>query len=132
MKTFSLRLYDTVHTTTRDDVVSFVGEDDSGSFGLLAGHARFATCLVFGLARFRSLDESWNYIAMPGGVLYFVDNVLNISTRHFIVDPDYERISDSLHSQLLEEETQLRDLKKSLHNMEGELFKRLWEASHRL
>ena len=132
MKTFTLRLYDTVQTAIRDDVVSFVGEDASGSFGLLAGHARFTTCLVFGLARFRSLDETWNYIAMPGGVLYFVDNVLSISTRHFIVDPDYERISDLLHTQLLEEETQLQDLKKSLHNMEGELFKRLWEASHRL
>jgi F-type H+-transporting ATPase subunit epsilon len=132
MKTFTLRLYDTVHCATRDDVVSFVGEDASGGFGLLAGHARFTTCLVFGLARFRGLDETWNYIAMPGGVLYFVDNVLSISTRHFIVDADHERISDTLHTQLLEEESQLQDLKKSLHNMEGELFKRLWEASHRL
>ena len=132
MKTFTLRLHDTVHTATRDDVVSFVGEDASGSFGLLADHARFATCLVFGLARFRSLDETWNYLAMPGGVLYFVNNVLTISTRHYIVDPDYERISDALHSQLLEEETQLQDLKRSLHNMEGELFKRLWEAGHRI
>ena len=132
MKTFILRLHDTVHTATRDDVVSFVGEDASGSFGLLADHARFATCLVFGLARFRSLDETWNYLAMPGGVLYFVNNVLTISTRHYIVDPDYERISDALHSQLLEEETQLQDLKRSLHNMEGELFKRLWEAGHRI
>ncbi len=34
-----------------DDVSSFVGEDDSGSFGLLARHDRFMTVLDFGLAR---------------------------------------------------------------------------------
>ena len=126
--TFTLCLLDTVHATERDDVVSFVGEDASGSFGLLADHERFATCLVFGLSRFRTEDGAWLYIAMPGGVLYFANNRLTISGRHYIVDRDYERISDVLHTQLLAEETQLQSLKKSLHSMESELFKRLWEA----
>lgn len=126
---FTLRLLDTVHTTERDDVLSFVGEDASGSFGLLAGHERFMTCLVFGLARFRTMDEVWHYVAMPGGVLYFANNRLTISSRHYIVDRDHERISDVLHNQLLTEETQLQSLKKSLRSMESELFKRLWEAS---
>lgn len=125
---FCLCLQDTVHTREWHDVVSFVGEDASGSFGLLAGHERFATALVFGLARFRTVDDAWHYVAMPGGILYFSNNKLTISCRHFIVDEDHERISDVLHTQLLEEEQQLQSLKKSLHNMEGELFKRLWEA----
>lgn len=125
---FTLCLLDTVHTTERDDVVSFVGEDASGSFGLMAGHERFATALVFGLARFRCADKAWHYVAMPGGVLYFANNKLTVSSRHFIVDRDHERISDVLHTQLLAEEQQLLSLKKSLHNMEGELFKRLWQA----
>ena len=35
-------------------MASFIGEDDSGSFGILAGHARMMTMLGFGLARFRA------------------------------------------------------------------------------
>lgn len=43
-----------------DDVTSFVGEDGSGSFGILAGHARAMTLLSFGLARFRIGNDLWS------------------------------------------------------------------------
>ena len=52
-----------------DGVVSFVGEDASGSFGILPGHARIMSILELGLARFRRADEPWQYLAMPGAVL---------------------------------------------------------------
>ncbi len=50
---------------------SFIGEDASGSFGLQAGHARFMTILEFGLARFRTAEADWQYLALPGALLYF-------------------------------------------------------------
>ena len=37
----------------------FVGEDTSGSFGILADHSRMMTTLVVGLARFRIGDTNW-------------------------------------------------------------------------
>ena len=128
MKTFSLRLQDTTHNEEHARVSSFVGEDNSGSFGILSDHARLMTSLVMGLARFRLEDERWLYIATPGALLYFNNNLLLISTRHFLVDDDYMRISVALEEQLLEEESQLHNQKQSFRHMEEEMLKRLWDV----
>jgi len=129
MKPFSLILQDATHNQQIDGVTSFVGEDSSGSFGILAGHDRLITALVIGLARFRVGDGDWQYLAVPGGILYFQDNVLTLSTRHYLLDNDYNRISQALQQQLLTEEEQLHAMKTSLHRMEEEVLKRLWELS---
>ena len=130
MNVFTLQLYDAMQMQTLSDVVSFVGEDASGSFGIMANHERFMTCLIFGMSRIRTRDGSLQYLAMPGGVLYFNNNTLSISTRHYLIGTDYEQISTLVQNQLVEEEGRLTTLKRSLHNMETELFKRLWEAGH--
>ena len=129
MKAFTLRLQDSTHTEEITGVTSFVGEDASGSFGILAGHARMMTSLIIGLARFRVDENPWQYLALPGAVLYFRDNLLTLSTRHFLLDDDYMRISEALQQQLLVEEDKLHTLKESLHRMEEEVLKRLWEMS---
>jgi len=126
MKTFALELRDAYRSERIDDVTAFVGEDASGSFGILAGHARFLTVLVFGLARFRVGDEDWRYLALPGGVLYFAENTLYLSTRRYLSGGDYESISVQLEAKLLEEEQHLRATKESLRRMEEELLRSLW------
>ena len=127
MNGFRLVLQDSTHSETIDGVTSFVGEDSSGSFGILAGHARLMTALVIGLARFQVSTGNWRYIALPGGILYFHNNLLTLSTRHYLVDDDYNRISLALQEQLLVEEEQLHAMKQSLQRMEEEVLKRLWE-----
>jgi len=131
MKKFTLALQDAAHTERINNVTSFVGEDASGSFGILAGHARMMTSLVFGLARFRIDKNPWQYLALPGGVLYFRKNELSISTRRYLIDDDYERISSALQEQFVAEETELHAMKKSLHQMEEQLLKRLWETTRK-
>lgn len=128
MKTFTLTLQDTTHTKEFKGVTSFVGEDSSGSFGILPGHARMMTSIVIGLVRFRIAQENWQYIATPGALLYFNKETLTLSCRHFLIDADYMRISAALEKQLLEEESQLRVQKQSLRHMEEEVLKRLWEV----
>lgn len=127
MKSFALTLLDAGASTRIEGVVSFVGEDASGSFGIMAGHGRFMTCLDFGLARFRRLDESWQYLAMPGALLYFKDDLLTLSTRRYFLDADYERITEALTSQLLAEEASLQEVKKGIAQLEREVLKRLWK-----
>lgn len=127
MKTFTLRLQDATHSQQIEQVVSFVGEDQSGSFGILAGHSRFIACLVIGLARFRVEGADWTYLALPGAVLYFRDNMLTLSTRHYLMDDDYTRVSDALQEQLLAEEEKLHAVKESIQHMEEAILKRLWE-----
>jgi F-type H+-transporting ATPase subunit epsilon len=124
-------LQDATRSEEINNVTSFVGEDASGSFGILAGHARMMTTLIIGLARFRIGGNNWQYLAVPGAVLYFHDNVLTVSTRRYVLDNDYMRISQTLKQQLLEEEENLYALKKSLHNMEEEVLKQLWEMYRR-
>lgn len=125
MNTFCMQLYDASQQQRIEQVSSFVGEDSSGSFGLQAHHARFMTTLVFGLFRFRLQSEQWQYLALPGGVLYFNNNELSISTRHFLIDDDFERISDLLNLQLLAEEETLIATRSSLQKMERSMLSRL-------
>ncbi len=131
MKTFTLQLQDSTHSEAITGVTSFVGEDVSGSFGILAGHARMITVLLIGLARFRIGDDAWHYLALPGALLYFHNNRLSLSTRHYIRDADYLRISTALQQQLLKEEEKLHAMKESLHHMEEEVLKRLWDMGNR-
>lgn len=127
MNAFTLNLHAATGSERFTGVRSFVGEDASGSFGLMAGHARFMTSLVFGLARFADTSGRWRFLALPGGLLYFNDNELTISTRHFLIDDDYARISSAIDEQLLAEEEALHDVKQSLRRMEDEMLRRLWE-----
>ena len=131
MKAFILRLQDATRSEEIAGVTSFVGEDDSGSFGILAGHARMMASLIIGLARFRIGEDSWKYLALPGAMLYFHDNVLTLSTRLYLLDDDYMRISRALQQQLLAEEERLHTMKESLHRMEEEVLKRLWEMGRK-
>ena len=129
MKTFRMTLCDATRQDDFENVVSFVGEDASGSFGILAGHVRLMTSLLFGLARFRRADAVWHYLAFPGALLYFVNDKLSISTRRYLLDDDYGRISTALQEQLLAEEEDLRVMKESLHRMEEALLRRMWEMN---
>lgn len=127
MTTFSLHLRDTTHSEHFARVSTFVAEDASGSFGIRAHHGRLMAAPVFGLARFRIADEAWQYLAMPGALLYFINNELTINTRRYLIDSDYQRISTALQEQLLLEEENLKSMKDSLHRMEEEVLRRMWE-----
>jgi F-type H+-transporting ATPase subunit epsilon len=126
MRTFTLYLQDATHHERVDGVESFVGRDPSGAFGLLAGHERFMTALVFGLARFRCADTDWEYLAVPGALVYFLDDTLVLSTRRYLRDPSYQRISGLLLEQLAAEEQDLAAVQESLHRLEREMLRRLW------
>jgi len=125
MNTFTLHLLAVDSGERIADVVSFVGEDRSGSFGLLAGHERFMTLLNYGLARIRLADGAWQYLGLPGGLLYFVDGECRISTRRYVRGTDVTRIAELLTRELLDEEAALSDTRRKLHRLEDEMLKEL-------
>lgn len=125
MNTFTLHLFAADRYERIEAVASFVGEDKSGSFGLLARHDRFMTALTFGLARVLLADGSREYLGFPGGLLYFIDNELRISTRRYLRDTNVERITQALTRELLEEEQALAQTRRKLHRLEAEMLKRL-------
>lgn len=131
MRTFTLHVQDAVQTEHIEGVVSFVGRDKSGSFGVLAGHERLVTVLEFGLARFRRADGPWEYLALPEAVLYVAGDDVTICTRRFLRDNDYERISRDVDERLRVEEAELQGIKSSVHRLQEELLRRLWQLGRR-
>lgn len=129
MKEFTLVLRDTSQYKVIDGVTSFVGEDATGSFGILPGHGRMMTVLIFGLARFCMKNTSWQYLAMPGAVLYFVNNKLTLNSRSFLLSEDYDYLSKTLLQSLLSEEEKLSSIKNSLRHMEENILRRLRDIS---
>jgi F-type H+-transporting ATPase subunit epsilon len=125
MSTFTLHLFAADRYERIDGAASFVGEDTSGSFGILARHDRFMTALTFGLARLILSDGSREYLGFPGGLLYFIDNELRISTRRYLRDTDVGRITQALTRELLEEERALQQMRRKLHRLEAEMLRRL-------
>jgi F-type H+-transporting ATPase subunit epsilon len=126
MSGFTVQLQSANQYERLDDVVSFVGEDASGSFGLMRGHGRFVTALVFGLARLRYADGRWDYLALPEAVAYFDEDQLTLSTRRYLRGDDYTRISQVLREELVREEQVLVEFKHSLEQMERAMMLRLW------
>ncbi len=94
MRSFRITICDATRCERIDGVASFVGEDASGQFGVMAGRRPFATVLVYGLARFRRGDAPWRYVALPEATLHFADDILSLATRRYLVGDDYGRPTD--------------------------------------
>jgi F-type H+-transporting ATPase subunit epsilon len=109
VNTFAVQLLAADRGERVDGVASFVGEDASGSFGLMARHQRFMTVLAFGLAR----------------LLYFVDNELRIFTRRYLSGTDATAIAGTLAQQMLAEEQALAATRQKLHRLEAEMLQHM-------
>jgi len=127
---FALELSSATQSTRREDVVSFVGRDASGAFGLLAHHERMLTVLEFGMARFRTVDEHWHHVALPGAVLYFVDGTLRLATRRYVMSDDYRVVAEAIEHTLRVEERALRGLRQSVGRLDREVLRRLWQLQN--
>ncbi|HAT1778626.1 TPA: F0F1 ATP synthase subunit epsilon [Legionella pneumophila] len=129
MELFTIHLKSATQYEKIDKVISFVGEDASGQFGILAHHSRMMTCLKFGLAWFRDENQETEYLALPGAVVYFIDNQLHIATRHYVRHKEYQAIQRVLAEELHWEENNLLRTKESVHRLDEEMLKRLWELN---
>lgn len=125
MNGFVIELAGAAEQRRIEGAASFMGEDESGGFGIMAGHERFITVLSFGLARFRVNEQPWQYLATTGGALYFDGENLRIATRRFLVDSDPDAISRALEQQLAGEEQESAAIRESLRKIEQNLLRRL-------
>lgn len=131
MNSFRLRLISPVRIDQVDDVVSFTAKDASGSFGVLPYAFRRVTALSFGMATLRKVDGSSEYLALPGGVLYFSANELKIAATSFVRSSNIAEISEALEKKLRAEEEGIREIKRSLRRLDEEILKRLSLFSRR-
>jgi len=85
------------------------------------------TYLVSGLARYQRSDETWRYLALPGGVLRFQDNTLVISTPHYFISETLDGIRDFLPQ--IEDEQNVHEMRRSLKQLDRGVMERLWRLS---
>jgi F-type H+-transporting ATPase subunit epsilon len=129
MKTFSIRLLSVTSSETIEGVESFVAEDSTGSFGILAEHGRFMSILSFGLAKFRVSDKGWEFLGLPNGIIYFRDNVLSISVHRYIRGKEVSDIAKKLSGELLAQERELDETRLKIRRLEAKIVHRLAKLS---
>ena len=126
MSGFTLHLQSATQYARLENVESFVARDASGAFGVMAHHERLMTTLAYGMARLRAAGGAWRYVALPGGLAYFVDGELFVSTRRFVLGDDYEAVAAAVERTLQAEDAAMRSLRESVARLEREMVRRLW------
>jgi F-type H+-transporting ATPase subunit epsilon len=130
MNTFSLTVIDTGEMARFDGVRQFIGADDGGSFGILAGHAHTVALLRYGLSRFVDGGGVWRYLAMPGGVLRFADNRLTITTIRYFLGDDPDAMCAELEAAMRQTDSEVRRSRAALSEIEHSLVKRLADLTN--
>lgn len=129
MNLFTVLLQDMEHQWQSEQVKSFIGRDPSGSFGLQARHEPLVACLVPGLARLQLQEGKRLYLAQPGSVVLFRDNVLRLATSQFILSEDRDQLITRMERAWQAAEQELRSVRTSYAQTEQALTRKLWEMS---
>jgi F-type H+-transporting ATPase subunit epsilon len=120
---------DSQHADRFSEILHFIAADSSGSFGLLAGHARMVAVLRQGLARFLDAQGQWHYVALPGGVLSFDCNRLTVMSVRYFLGTQRELILNQLAEAMAQSDSDIRRSKSSMEEIEHSLIRRLSELS---
>ncbi len=87
----------TAIVTDLDNVASVVAEDDSGSFGILDGHADFLTVLSPSVVSWRRRDGRQGHCAVRRGVFAVQGGKLvSLATREAVVSDDLEKLENEV------------------------------------
>lgn len=126
VRTFAIELNSQERGERIESVVGFVGTDGSGSFGILSGRQPLATTLSWGLCSLLTAEAAARqYLAMPGGLLYFARDVLHVCARLYLRDDHPERIVKRLADEMRAEEESSREMHALLRDLDRELMRRL-------
>jgi len=86
------------------DVAAVRAEDETGSFGILQGHADFLTVLAVSVVAWRRPDGKQRYCAVRRGVLRVSDgNEIAIATRDAITGDNLDHLEQVVVGQLRSE-----------------------------
>jgi F-type H+-transporting ATPase subunit epsilon len=81
----------------QDGIVSLRAEDDSGSFGIQAGHADFLTALSISVVEWKDRDGPWHFCAVRGGVLTVSRGTdVAIATREAVTGDDLATLDQTV------------------------------------
>jgi F-type H+-transporting ATPase subunit epsilon len=86
------------------NVVAIRAEDESGSFGILSGHADFLTALTVSVVSWHHADDRQRFCGVRRGVLSVTNGIeVAIATREAIVGDDLARLEQVVLAQFRDE-----------------------------
>jgi F-type H+-transporting ATPase subunit epsilon len=104
---------------TSDSVAAVQAEDQSGSFGVLPGHADLLTVLVPSVLRWRTVDGAAGFCAVHGGVFTVASGRdVAVACREAVVGDSLEELEEkvrAVRAQELEGERKARVEQMRLH-----------------
>ena len=131
MNTFHLSLLDSAGADRFEQIRQFIGADGSGAFGLLAGHEPLVVALRYGLARFEDDRGIWRYVALPGGILRFKDNVLSVATVRYFLGDEPAVLVQQLESEMAQDDSELSAARLTMAKIDRSLVRRLADLDGR-
>jgi F-type H+-transporting ATPase subunit epsilon len=79
------------------DVVALRAEDESGSFGILSGHADFLTALAICVVTYRRATDGERYCAVRGGTLLVSSgSTVEIATREGLAGDSLDHLEHAV------------------------------------
>ena len=99
------------------DVTHVRAEDETGAFGILAGHADFLTALAISVVSWRDAQEAQHHVAVHGGMLEVRGGkTIAIATREAVPGDDLHQLETEvlarLRRQLAEEQAARKDAQR--------------------
>jgi len=118
-----------------EDVRHVRGEDETGAFGILQGHADFLTVLDISVITWRNEQDQEHYVAVRGGVLMVrKGDTIEVATRAGIAGDDLEALQREVSVWFrgeAEAEEESRVSAGRLHLAAIRQIQRYLEAGHR-
>ncbi len=119
----------------REDVRHVRGEDATGAFGILPGHADFITVLAVSVVTWRDADGAEHHLAVRGGVLTVRGgDTVAIATREAVGEDTLQRLGESVLARFTEEtetEARSRTAESRLHVAALRQIRRYLDAGRR-
>ncbi len=111
------------------DVTSVRAEDESGSFGILDGHADLLTVLTVSVVSWRHADGRAEYCAVRRGVLSVRGGKqVAIATREGQLGPDLEQLEASVLARFRAEAEAERTGRVAAMRLQAQAIRRIVEA----
>ena len=124
--TFNITILTPTQKIKIKDVSFFRGEDESGTFGILANHIEFITVLTQSIAIVKK-KEIEEFYAFNKGILRFANNSLTISTREFAKSKNLKELKEIITNRFKKIEESEKVFRQNISKLEKEFMKKMIE-----